>query len=95
MTRLVNVMNGPNLNLLGKRQPDIYGHETLDDVERLCAALAAEPASTLRLQQSNREGQLIDRIDEARDGPGSRSTPAPLPIPRSRSSTRSTPSRGR
>ena len=71
MSRLVYVLNGPNLNLLGKRQPQIYGHETLADVERDCRELAEELGMTLRFHQSNREYELIDWIHEAReDGAG-------------------------
>lgn len=70
MSRLVYVLNGPNLNLLGKRQPDIYGHETLADVERDCRALAEELGLTLRFHQSNREYELIDWIHEAREEAG-------------------------
>ena len=65
--RLVYVLNGPNLNLLGKRQPHIYGHETLADVERDCRALADELGLTLRFHQSNREYELIDWVHEARE----------------------------
>ncbi len=67
MTRLVYVLNGPNLNLLGKRQPHIYGHETLADVEAACRALAAELGLALRFHQSNREYEIIDWIHEARE----------------------------
>jgi 3-dehydroquinate dehydratase-2 len=67
MSRLVYVLNGPNLNLLGKRQPHIYGHETLADVERDCRALAVELNLELRFCQSNREYEIIDWIHEARD----------------------------
>jgi len=71
MSRLVYVLNGPNLNLLGKRQPQIYGHETLADVECQCRTLADELKLTLRFHQSNREYELIDSIHEAReDGAG-------------------------
>lgn len=71
MSRLVYVLNGPNLNLLGRRQPHIYGHETLADVERDCRALAEELGLALRFRQSNREYELIDWIHEAReDGAG-------------------------
>jgi 3-dehydroquinate dehydratase-2 len=71
MSRLVYVLNGPNLNLLGKRQPHIYGHETLADVERDCRELAEELKLELRFHQSNREYELIDWIHEAReDGAG-------------------------
>jgi 3-dehydroquinate dehydratase-2 len=67
MNRLVFVLNGPNLNLLGKRQPHIYGHETLADVERDCRALVAELGLELRFHQSNREYEIIDWIHEARE----------------------------
>ena len=67
MSRLVFLLNGPNLNLLGMRQPHIYGHETLADVERDCTALATELALGLRFHQSNREYEIIDWIHEARD----------------------------
>ena len=67
MSRLVFVLNGPNLNLLGKRQPHIYGHETLADVERDCSALAADLGLALRFHQSNREYEIIDWIHEARE----------------------------
>ena len=66
MPNLVFLLNGPNLNLLGRRQPEIYGRETLADVERDCAALAADLGLDLRCLQSNWEGQLIDWIHEAR-----------------------------
>jgi 3-dehydroquinate dehydratase-2 len=67
MSRLVYVLNGPNLNLLGKRQPDIYGHETLADVEKECRALAGELKLEIKFCQSNREYEIIDWIHEARD----------------------------
>ena len=67
MSKLVYILNGPNLNLLGKRQPEVYGRETLGDVERDCAALAGELGLTLRFLQSNWEGQIIDWIHEARE----------------------------
>ena len=70
MSRLVYVLNGPNLNLLGKRQPEIYGHETLADVEADCRKVAGELGLALRFHQSNAEHQLIDWIHEARETAG-------------------------
>lgn len=67
MSRLVYVLNGPNLNLLGKRQPHIYGSETLADVEADCRALARELKFDIRFHQSNREYEIIDWIHEARE----------------------------
>lgn len=64
---LVFVLNGPNLNLLGLRQPEIYGHETLADVERDCRALADELGLAIAFDQSNHEGAIVDRIHEARN----------------------------
>ena len=66
MTRLLYVMNGPNLNLLGQRQPEIYGHETLADVEQSCHAAAEANGAQVRFLQSNAEFQIIDWIHEAR-----------------------------
>lgn len=67
MSRLVVVINGPNLNLLGKRQPEIYGHETLADVEAECRKLAASLKLEVEFRQSNREYELIDWIQGARE----------------------------
>lgn len=67
MTQTIYLLNGPNLNLLGKREPQIYGLDTLDDVARDCAALAAESGLALRAMQSNWEGQIIDWIHDARE----------------------------
>ena len=66
MPKLVTLLNGPNLNLLGLRQPEIYGRETLDDVVARVADLAEELGLTVRALQSNHEGQLVDWIQEAR-----------------------------
>ena len=62
----IEILNGPNLNLLGKRQPEIYGRETLDDVARACAALGEALGFETVLRQSNREYELIDWIHDAR-----------------------------
>ncbi|MFY0681046.1 MAG: type II 3-dehydroquinate dehydratase [Thalassovita sp.] len=67
MTQTIYILNGPNLNLLGKRQPEIYGHDTLDDVHSHCEALAQELGLKIVFHQSNHEGQLIDWIHEARE----------------------------
>lgn len=67
MSRLVYILNGPNLNLLGKRQPHIYGHETLAAVEADCRKLAAELNLEIRFHQSNREYEIVDWIHEARE----------------------------
>lgn len=66
MSKLVTLLNGPNLNLLGLRQPEIYGRETLDDVASKVADLAEELGLRVKAQQSNHEGQLVDWIHEAR-----------------------------
>lgn len=66
MSRDVLLINGPNLNLLGKRQPEIYGHETLADVEAGCRKVAAEAGLGFEAYQSNSEGALIDKIHAAR-----------------------------
>jgi 3-dehydroquinate dehydratase II len=70
MSRLVYVLNGPNLNLLGQREPQIYGAETLADVERACHKLANQLKLEVHLHQSNREYELIDWIHDARGKAG-------------------------
>ena len=62
---VIYVLNGPTLTLLGKRQPEIYGRETLADVERLCRDAAV--GHEIRFLQSNWEGQIVDWIHEARE----------------------------
>jgi 3-dehydroquinate dehydratase II len=62
----IYVLNGPNLNLLGLRQPEIYGRETLEDVGAALADLAEELGFAVRMLQSNHEGQLVDWVQEAR-----------------------------
>ena len=61
----IYVLNGPNLNMLGIREPEKYGHATLADVEKLCAETAAQFGLKADCRQSNREGELIDFIHEA------------------------------
>ena len=66
MTHSVLLINGPNLNLLGLRQPEIYGAQTLAEVEAQCTARAAELGLALSAQQSNHEGALVEMIHAAR-----------------------------
>jgi len=66
MTKTIYVLNGPNLNLLGQRQPLIYGAETLDDVRVLCEEACAD-GFKVRFEQSNHEGALVELVHEARE----------------------------
>lgn len=61
------VLHGPNLNLLGTREPEIYGRETLEDINRRIAALGEKCGASVAFFQSNHEGGLIDRIHQARE----------------------------
>ncbi|HXZ14908.1 MAG TPA: type II 3-dehydroquinate dehydratase [Roseiarcus sp.] len=63
---LVVVLNGPNLNLLGQRQPEIYGRETLSDIEADCRRIGAELGLEIEFRQTNREYEIVDWIHEAR-----------------------------
>ncbi len=64
--RTVLVLNGPNLNLLGERQPDVYGTATLADVRDLCEATARDAGLELDFRQTNHEGALVDWVQEGR-----------------------------
>lgn len=66
MAKHVLVLNGPNLNLLGTREPDVYGHQTLDDINSGLQVLAGQHGAQCHFFQSNHEGGLVDRIHQAR-----------------------------
>lgn len=65
MTRLL-ILNGPNLNLLGQRQPEVYGHATLDDIRDMCQEHANRLGIEVEFEQSNHEGALVDLIHQAK-----------------------------
>ena len=66
MSKPIYVLNGPNLNLLGEREPQIYGHASLEDIKGLCEARAATTGRQVVFRQSTGEGELIDWVQEAR-----------------------------
>jgi 3-dehydroquinate dehydratase II len=66
MPKSLTILNGPNLNLLGQREPEIYGRTTLSDIQRNCESLAREHGAEIAFLQSNAEHQLIDWIHQAR-----------------------------
>jgi 3-dehydroquinate dehydratase-2 len=70
VSRIVVILNGPNLNLLGKREPEIYGRETLADVEAECRRMGAELKLAIEFHQSNREYEIIDWIHGCRERAG-------------------------
>lgn len=65
MPKTVYVLNGPNMNLLGTRQPEIYGRATIKDVEKLCHAAGKQYGFTVEFRCSNHEGELVEAIQEA------------------------------
>jgi 3-dehydroquinate dehydratase-2 len=67
MSKPVYILNGPNLNLLGQREPEIYGHDTLKDIEGNCRRLSEELGLAISFHQSNAEHRIIDWIQEARE----------------------------
>ena len=67
MAKPIFILNGPNLNLLGSREPDVYGSTTLSDIEKLSANRAQSANLTIDFRQTNTEGELVDWIHEARD----------------------------
>jgi 3-dehydroquinate dehydratase-2 len=67
MAKTVLVLNGPNINMLGKRQPEVYGHETFADIEANCMNIGASLGLSVICKQSNYEGELITWIQEARE----------------------------
>jgi 3-dehydroquinate dehydratase-2 len=62
----IYILNGPNLNLLGHREPEVYGYTTLAQIEQMCAQQAKDHGLSIVFHQSNREGEIVDQIQEAR-----------------------------
>jgi 3-dehydroquinate dehydratase II len=69
-SRTIHVLNGPNLNLLGEREPEIYGTDTLADAERLCREAVKGSGFDISFSQTNSEGELVDQIQAARASAG-------------------------
>jgi 3-dehydroquinate dehydratase-2 len=64
----IYILNGPNLNLLGTREPEVYGYTTLPEIEKMCAGQAAGHGLSIVFRQSNHEGEIVDHLQEARTG---------------------------
>ncbi len=64
----IYILNGPNLNLLGTREPEVYGYTTLAQIEQMCASRAAAHGLSITFRQSNHEGEIVEQIQEARTG---------------------------
>ena len=62
----IYILNGPNLNLLGVREPEVYGYTTLPQIEKMCADQAKRHGLSIIFRQSNREGEIVDHLQEAR-----------------------------
>ena len=62
----IYILNGPNLNLLGEREPEVYGYTTLAQIGKMCEAQAAQYGLATIFRQSNREGEIVDHLQEAR-----------------------------
>jgi len=67
MTKPVYILNGPNLNMLGSRETDVYGSQTLDDISNLCAGKAQALGLSIDFRQTNDEGELVGQVQEARE----------------------------
>ena len=68
MTKPVYILNGPNLNMLGTRETDVYGSQTLDDIAGLCQQKAKMLGVSVDFRQTNDEGELVNQVQEAREG---------------------------
>jgi len=66
MTATILILNGPNLNLLGEREPEVYGRETLADIEKACRAAAKKLGLAVDFRQSNSESEIVEAIQKAR-----------------------------
>ena len=65
MTQIITILNGPNLNMLGQREPEIYGATTLADIEKLCADVAKQNGLKIAFKQTNHEGELVEWVQQA------------------------------